>query len=335
MIRIFLAIFVLAASFAQSALACSVAPEHMYLDHDATIEDAEWIVIASPIRKFNAERGQAYEMRAIEYIKGSGPDEFTINNADQAAASGDSRVPAEKNYYGHSVSSFWELGGRFGYWADCRMHPGFLFSGHKYLIFGPLDYNVGFENIVDDGDLWLEYVRARVAGDEASKPFPKPPTDYFQSAKAIVHVHAKWEGNNANWDVAILKGDDAPYLKMAHVSPAAYFSQILDPECQTDNQKRVGHSDVEYLYVFEELPSENIRKSDPLTCNGGKNDRLSSGAAWAYAQFSITGSRIFNVEDGAIEYPADCHGVLKRVCASLGIRGKVKLADIRAMLAQD
>ena len=106
MYRIVVLFLFVTAMSAEKAIACVVPPDHMYLNHDATIEHADWIAIAQPIRRIHNDDGPALEMRAIEYLKGNGPEKFVVPNAHQGAANHHSKLPAEGNFYAHTASTF-------------------------------------------------------------------------------------------------------------------------------------------------------------------------------------------------------------------------------------
>lgn len=311
-------------------MACFVAPEHMYLSHDATIAHAEWIAIAQPIRRTQSGDGPAYEMRAIEYLKGDGPETFLIPNAHHGAARHHSKQPAEGNYYAHTASSFWEFGGSYSNWPDCEIHPGFLFRDHTYLIFGPLDYNLGFENITDEGDAWLAYVRAKLSANSAKKPFPVAATEFFGRAEAVVRVHVQWEGNRASWRTELLKGDERDYLRLAHVSPSAYFDTLVDPECTSSvglpNRRQVRS----FFYVFEHLPAKEINKSDWLRCLGADKDI--DGYAEARGKYSTIGHRIYEIIEGEVTFSRDCPYYRNLNCKTPALLSKLTENEVIAAI---
>lgn len=278
--------------------ACSVAPAHMYLAQDEVIEHAEWIALAEAISFERRDGGPVYHMRAIEYLKGSGPEEFELPNAYRQY-NGDSKQPEEINYYGHTVSKFWLGATRYSNWPDCRIHPGFAMRGQRYLIFGPLDYALGFENVTDEGDLWLQYVRDYLADGTARKPFPIAPSDYFTNAEAIVHVRASWDGSSVDLEQVLLSGPEDNYLKMAYISPLAAFADILDPACHGEfGFPRGQATSLDRVYVFERIPRKDIRFSETLWCVGG--EEFTSASISGYGRYSYTGGTYFAVEDGEI-----------------------------------
>ncbi|MEL8054889.1 MAG: hypothetical protein AAGK66_01950 [Pseudomonadota bacterium] len=98
MFRFFMLTIILTTLLSQLAHACFAPPKHMYVNHDAAIKDAEWIVLATAQRLISTDGGMVYKMRAIEYIKGEGPETFILENGIKYAARGDSRTPDEGNY---------------------------------------------------------------------------------------------------------------------------------------------------------------------------------------------------------------------------------------------
>ena len=330
MLRIVLLMLLTFVACNQKAMACFAAPEHMYLSHDATIAHAEWIVIAQPIRRTQSDDGPAYEMRAIEYLKGDGPETFVIPNANQRAARHHSQQPAEGNYYAHTVSSFWEFGGSYSNWSDCEIHPGFLFRGHTYLIFGPLDYNLGFENITDEGDEWLSYVRAKLSEKTAIKPFPVAAAEFFGKAEAVVRVEVRWEGARASWRTDLLKGEERDYLRIAHVSPSAYFDSLVDPACRSSADVQRDKRMRSFFYVFEQLPTEEINKSDWLQCLGA--DRDSDGFVESRGKYSINGHRIYEIVEGEVTFSPDCPFYRNLNCKTPALRSTLSENEVIAAI---
>ncbi|MBA3070165.1 MAG: hypothetical protein FP825_16985 [Hyphomonas sp.] len=285
----------------QAAEACFAAPAHVYQSHENAIDSAEWIAIAEPIATQAQPDGySSYRMRALEYVKGSGPAAFIVPNADQMAAQGHSKEQSEGNYYAHTVSRFWTEGGSYSNWSDCRIHPEFLYSGHKYLVFGPLDYNVGFENITGEEDEWLKYVRARVSGQPGHKPYPIPFQTYLDQAAAVLRVKVWWDGTSSQWTETVRKGVEANYLNMAYVAPQVHFDSRISPNCKELFSYGDRPTELDFLMVFERMPERKVRKSDYLECVGG--DLGSYGSASAHGLFSLTGFREFPIVDDQVVF---------------------------------
>lgn len=277
----------------QSSFACSVPPEHMYLSHDEAIDDAEWIARVVADSRVNG----GMKMKVLEYIKGSGPEFIDIENASTKNALWHSKIAAEANYYGHTVSSFWKFGGRLFNEPDCKIHPTFLFSDHQYLIFGPLDYSVGFEQITSEDDYWLEYVKERVNGNLPTKPTEVSLASYLDNAKAVVRFQAKWENNRATWTETVLKGENESYANMLFPSPAAFFDIKLNPTCLSFGEPRklweIKEGVFDRIYVIEEIPTEEVKATQHLACAGA--DKNGEGGIQAWGVFSISGHSYFDV----------------------------------------
>lgn len=290
--------------------ACSVAPRGMYLDHKSAIDQAEWIVIAKMNRvetRPTPEDRRRKESRfavleVVEYLKGNGPSEIAIKNYGTSRARDDSRDPGEANYYSHAASSFWAFGGRSYNSPDCKIHPSFLYSDNLYVVFGPDQHNVGYENVVVD-DRWVNFIRQYVAEAEAtSLPFPVEARDYFGSAMAVVQLSAVWSENGPILSTGILKGPNLPYFEMLYVSPAASMARKLDPDCRGGRDSFPGprQEKVAMLVVFEFLPEEEVQKIDSIDCAG--RDRNGQATARGKGKFSTNGHRTFPVVGDKVDF---------------------------------
>ncbi|MEQ9506408.1 MAG: hypothetical protein RLO80_09055 [Hyphomonas sp.] len=300
------------------------------MSHDDAINSAEWIAIAEPIATEAQPDGYgSYRMRALEYVKGSGSSEFIVPNADRMAAEGHSKEPSEGNYYAHTVSRFWTQGGSYSNWSDCSIHPGFLFSGNKYLVFGPLDYNVGFENITGEDDEWLKYVRASVSGKPERKPYPIPVEDYLKQAAAVLRVKVWWDGTSSQWTETVLKGAEANYLNMAYVAPQLNFDSRINPNCKELFSYGERPTELDILMVFERIPERKLRVSDYIECVGG--DLSSHGSASAHGLFSLTGFREFPIVDDQVVFP-DGKNSYWGDWGRLTLRKKVPVSEIEDLL---
>ncbi len=277
----------------QDALACDVPPAHMYLPHDQAIDDAEWIVLAEAVQRSETNGRPSYQMKAIEHVKGSGPETFTIMNRNELQrAFRHSEEPSSANYFAHQTSDFWDDAKTYSNWPDCRIHPVFGFSGPRYLIFGPKDYAIGFENVTEN-DAWLNYVRQRVAGGKPTKPFPKTAKDYFNDAKAIVRVTAEWKHNTAVWKETVIKGDKPSYITTLFISPAAELSSYLNPACA--NQPFLPHyKTFDFLYVLEDEPKIEDNISRYLWCLGDTHEQ--DGYVESYGLYPTTGFQRFEIQ---------------------------------------
>lgn len=275
-----------------NASACLSPPRHMYVSHNEAIEDAEWIALA----KGSKRADDGIEMQAIEYLKGSGPKTFLLPLASTEGAGDDELTAAESNYYGHTSSSFWLNGGRSYNEPDCEIHPSILFGERQYLIFGPLDYNVGFENIAGEDDQWLAYVKDYLGGQNPKTPFPTKFSYYLRNAWAIIRFRAEWRGGRAWWTEEILKGDRSSYAHMLFISPVAFFDTAVNPNCTRYGEPRRRIADFDRIYVIEKEPPTEILFFQHVECVGA--DKNSAASIRGRGIFSNSGTeelRISNV----------------------------------------
>lgn len=255
--------------FSTTAFGCTVPPTGTYVDHDTAIDQAKFIAVVEALRRYPAADGEpgGFEVEVIEYVKGRGPERFRIPNATTEGARNDSRSSAEGNYFSHQDTSFWTGRGRSGVHPDCEIHPAMLFAGFRYLVFGPNPISLGFENIsADQDDLWLNYVRERVAGSSPSKPLPSSLREYVENVASIVVFTHRFDGQQVVVEQEILKGQRYDYARL--LSPAYSQSQAtaLIPACSATG---ASASEVYEIVFFERLPTEPIRAFDNLGCVGG------------------------------------------------------------------
>lgn len=161
-----------------------------------------------------------------------------MQDATTNVKAGDELEPSEGNYYGHTTSKFWVDGGRSFSEPDCRIDPVIIFGEREYVIFGPLDYNVGFENIAVEGDKWLEFIKKRLRGETSMRPFPKPLESYLANSAAIVRFRAEWLKDKVIWSEEVLKGDMSSYAHALFISPAAFFDTAVNPNCSNYGYRR-------------------------------------------------------------------------------------------------
>ncbi len=269
-----------------SAHACFMPPDHMYLSHEEVIADAEWIARVRAERDLSGGPGR---LIVRDYLKGGGPEvimlpqppdtpeaRMALHNSDPGWVDGayarveydwpspqHSRAPGGTNFYGHRTSEFWTEGSLNFNATDCRIWPRFH-PGAEYLIFGPLDYNLGFENISGDDDVWLEFVRDRVSDGEAEAPFPVPLDEFLVSAHAVVRLKARLEGGELVYEEIVLKGDMPSYLDQIFILPEAEISdQII---CRARDPWWDG-SQIDHLYVIEQPASGPDWHSSVLLCS--------------------------------------------------------------------
>jgi hypothetical protein len=271
----------------QPALSCMVTPITLRYGHDEAIEDAEWIALARMTGREELSPDHIdYHFDVIEYLKGSGPQQIVHSDMRVTFTGYDWKYtsqPAEANYYGHRASSFWMDGLRHGPDNSCGITPTFL-KGMQFLIFGPHEYHMGYENVTDKDDLWLQYVRDRLSNPStAQKPFPVKSKTYFSEAEAVVRISAQWNDGQVAWQQDVMKGPDLPYAHMFLVSPQAYFASRLDPICydfvmgleldessEQEPKPLDRPKQLDWLFVFQFVPSERVQLRQSLWCAGGK-----------------------------------------------------------------
>ncbi len=275
------------------AMACRVPRPYTYLAHDQAIEDATWIALATMEGTSVEGSDSFYNLKVIEYLKGSGPQSIKIREyIFKRSLKRHSTSPASANFFSHETSDFWALGSFYTNDTDCEIHPDFDDDGQKYLIFGPKDYALGFEQVTDD-DLWLNYVRQRVAGGKPTKPFPKTAKDYFNDAKAIVRVTAEWKHNTAVWKETVFKGDKPSYINTLFISPAARLTSYLNPAC-ADQTFMPHFKKVDFLYVLEDEPKIEDNISQSIWCLGDTHEQ--DGYVESYGLYPTTGFRRFEIQ---------------------------------------
>ncbi|MEM9751112.1 MAG: hypothetical protein AAF869_09210, partial [Pseudomonadota bacterium] len=260
-----------------TAFGCTRPPKHLLMSHEAAIKDAEWIVHA---KAHNRVEG-GISMRALAYLKGNGPEIFTLQDATTNVKAGDELEPSEGNYYGHTTSKFWVDGGRSFSEPDCRIDPVILFGEREYVIFGPLDYNVGFENIaVEGGDKWLEFIKKRLRGDTSMRPFPKPLESYLANSAAIVRFRAEWLKDKVIWSEEVLKGDMSSYAHALFISPAAFFDTAVNPNCSNYGYRKNAEL-FDRIYVIERLATQKSGHYQRVSCVGYGKSEDAWIEAWA------------------------------------------------------
>ncbi len=280
---VFIAVLFLLFGINPVLYACYLPPKHMYVGHDETIDNAKWIARVRAIRR----KGDSVEVRAIEYLKGDGPELFILPNVSTTHENNDSTKPSDSNYFGHSVSRFWVNGGRSFNSGDCSIHPSIMFGDNEYLIFGPLDYNLGFENITAQNDLWLKYVRDYLKGLKPSKPFPKLLETYIDEVAAVIRVQARWEGGRVIWEEEVLKGDKNSYINTIIPVPDAYFNYVANPNCHGILGVYRNKKKFDRLYILEHMPVGQVTINDTLL-------NCFSADGKAHAQISATGRFVKN-----------------------------------------
>lgn len=284
---------------AASAQACVAPPDHMYLGFRGSIADADWI---GRMRVGSIDRNNGNPratLTLIECLKGDCPENWAISSGIDAVRHHD--APSDGNSYGHRASIFWTTERGYSNWPDCRIHPNLAYN-REYLIFGPLDYSVGFENLAAESDLWLEFVRRELVGASPQLPYPIDVMTYFSDARAVVRVGAAWNGHQVVIDQELLVGEPARYLDMAFAVPEVALRHALDPNCQLDWEGRpVFQVNVDFMLVFEFLPTENTVLNTGFSC-GDLFDTDSHVSLRAIGQFAGSGVRRFDIVDDVVHF---------------------------------
>lgn len=307
----------------------------MYLSHDGAIADADWIARVRPLSIDRNVQPPVYTLKVLEYVKGNGPDLLTIDGSEPGGGHGfiqsyvamdDEQMPADANHFGHEASSFWRFGGRANNEPDCEIYPAFAFGGPEYLVFGPKGYNVGFENVISDGDAWLAYVRMSVAGREATPPTSITDKEYLDRAEAVVLIEQFWADTRVQTNVEILKGPAINYLSMLHAAPYAEAESILRPECRAQKPYLKDRDPVrKRLVVFEFMPTDEIRLSDGFDCAGG--DLKASVSVFSYGLYSRNGHSVYEVREEKILPEFDRFNTVK-------LLEGLTIADVRRLLTE-
>jgi len=266
------AVIIISLIISKIALACSVPPEHMYQSATDTIDDAEWIARVKGVSWEDLDKSQfsfrGAKMEVIEYLKGSGPDEIVISPIRSNEAHGDGSEPNENNYAGHKDTSFWIFGGRNLNDPDCLIHASVLVDGSEYLVFGPGDYNYGFENIAGEEDIWLNFVKSYLKDASTPLPIKKSAKSFFNDAYAVVLFKAEWKSNGLNWTQNILSGPERDYASMLYAAPDTFFSNRVNPRCEVEGRKRARPKTFHQIVVIERNPIQKIDSYQSLSCAG-------------------------------------------------------------------
>lgn len=283
-----------------SALACSIPPEHMYQSVTETIDDAEWIAFVKGVSWEDLDESQfaykAAKMEVIKYLKGSGPNEIMITPIRSNGAHGDSSEPNENNYAGHKDTSFWIYGGRNANDPDCLIHASVLVDGSEYLIFGPKDYNYGFENIAGEGDKWLKFVEGYLSNKSTALPIEKSAKEFFRDAYAVILFNAEWTSDGLSWTQDILSGPDRDYASILYPAPSAYFSDRVSQRCEVEKWEQPLPNRFHQIVVLERDPIQRIHSYQSLNCTGA--GLAGDGSIRAEGVFSNRGHVILSGRPG-------------------------------------
>ena len=252
----------MAGAMVAPAEACSVPDDyHSLLGPFDAIHHADWIGLAVAVRSSD---GSGLELEFREYLKGDGPQSLPVSypRFDSASSNGHSDEALVGNYYAHTTATFWDGRGRGGLGADCRIRVEFA-EGASYLVFGPLQYVVGYENIaVADDDAWLEYVRDVLAGEVQELP-PLRLRDLLDRSAAVIRVRARMDGEQVLLDEEVLVGELASYLNATTIYPEEFYRALLDPRCSgwgTQNEV------IERFIVIEEIPARPVLMRQTSWC---------------------------------------------------------------------
>lgn len=296
----------MAAAIGAPVWACTLPPPHMYLGHYESVESAEWIALVQVVR---GEDGAEARLRVIEYLKGSGPTEITLGELVNAYEWGrDADRPLPGNYFAHTTSDFWDAGGLADISSGCVIFPEFQ-GGQHYLVFGPLDYNLGYENIaLAADDAWLSFVRDAVAG-EATHPEPVRLADYLGEAEAIIRVRARLDDGVVRIDEEVLHGAGDAYLGMTTIYPDQLYRHALDPEC---SRHLSGPAiSVDEIIVIERIPDEPVLQRESYGCGSAEQIPVTRrGGLWSVdlrsrGIFARNAYKRFPIEDGSMELNAE------------------------------
>ncbi len=156
---------VLSLTTTSEASACIIAPERVHFSFREAIADAEWIAIAE-MDSFERvyDWGDIpigdYQMRTTECLKGRCPETFVQRGISPPAS--ETSTASELVGVIFDATDFWGTQERYGVFPNCEIYP-LIVPEQPFLIFGPADYSVGFEPLVDGDERWLDFVRRELA----------------------------------------------------------------------------------------------------------------------------------------------------------------------------
>ncbi|WP_300529196.1 hypothetical protein [Maricaulis sp.] len=292
------------------AQACIGPPPHMYQGHLETIREAGWIALA---RAGRHDENGGIELDVIEYLKGEGLDVLTYERARPVRPLRHSRDAVPSNFYAHETSQFWRpMGGRASSNTGCNIVPDFE-AGQTYLVFGPLDYNLGFENIAGEADHWLSFVREALANETMEGP-QQDLGEWIGQVEAMILVTARWDDGAIELSEHVLYGTEDSYLNTAYIWPEQVFRHQLNPTCGTPVQR----DSLTRLIVIERLPDRHVENSQGILCPlpGQALDidgpRYPPGGEFfttvdANGRFATNAMREFNVVNNQVELRERSH----------------------------
>lgn len=292
----------------------------MYLSHEATIADAEWI---AHVRSVRSESEPGVRLVIIEYLKGEGPTliEFPPrpeNPLPLRELTGEwiedgnvfsqfdpvtSRAPlTAENFYDHRASQFWADGALNFSSTDCRIWPRFNPDGSEYLVFGPLDYNLGFEQIDVPDDAWLLFVREVLATGEAEAPFPIPIADYLGSLEAVIRIQAVLDGDDFSFSETVLIGDQPTYLNTLFALPE---TQLRDSAQCVARRGDGQNARLDWVYFIEVPEARASNQREGVFCSRIETDALfdveRTVEIRTYGRLAQNRIQVLDVRDGFID----------------------------------
>jgi|GEM_PF-3192711 len=261
MVRTLCSAILMAIFLAGGSLACTIAPERMFYRHGAAIEDTEWIAL---VRALPGEAGRDARLQVLEYLKGRGARTLRLGEiGTQNRFNPDSVSPVAANFYGHAADEFWHSSTfHVGFGTDCRAAPMFM-PGNLYLVFGPHEYGIGFENVTLVDDRWVEFVRERVAQeryDEVTLALDA----HLSDAAAVMRVQARWTDGGLVTRETILSGARSAIHPRAWALARDYLERELGLACYR-RRLAVGH-EFDALIVFDDLPPDFDPEIEPGRC---------------------------------------------------------------------
>lgn len=160
---------------ASAAWACHMPPPSVRVGIDAQIDAATDVAVAKVVDAIPQDGDRVeYHFEVQQRLAGYDRATFTLTGGPGG------KDDQDTTFGNHTDPVFWRGGGgRVMNGADCAMHPGFI-VGQSYLVFlGDRPTWRSYEKIdtadgvVNRGDQWLAYVRARLRGQStASHPVP-------------------------------------------------------------------------------------------------------------------------------------------------------------------
>lgn len=265
-----------------SAQACSGIVDQVGYGPAQAVSHADWI---ARVQAVALPDGLTHRLEVITYLKGNGPDYLDFSRPITGLQSEadferlhrrpvdwteGARVTFSRelgqggfNAFDHTNSKFWTEGAtEASIWTDCRVHPNFV-VGREYLVFGPLDYQYGFEPIRSEDDAWLEFVVDATSGETPRPPFPVPFEDYVADAHAIIRIEASLDGDAFDLEETVLKGDAESYLSELYILGALHIRDAL--RCRNIRNETI-RSELDTIVVIEQITAQTVPVRQALVC---------------------------------------------------------------------